>query len=263
MTGSRVLPRRRGWAVRTVAGILGPLLRVAVRRRWLDGERIPPAGGCVIAANHVSHLDPLTFALFVYEQGRIPRFLAKAAVFKVPGIGSVLRSAGQIPVHRLTADADQALDAAIDAVREGEAVVVYPEGTITRAPGLWPMTGRTGAARIALTAGVPVIPVAQWGANHVLRPYERLPRLLPRKTVWARAGDPVDLDDLRGQPTTPDLLHEASERIMRDITALLAPIRDEEPPAGGLFDPREHGVAEVGNPNPRSRRWPGRARGRR
>ena len=92
-----------------------------------------------------------------------------------------MRSAEQIPVYRMTTDASQAFDAAVEAVQEGECVVVYPEGTITRQPDLWPMTGKTGAARIALAAGVPVVPVAQWGAHQILAPYAKRPGCSPAR----------------------------------------------------------------------------------
>ena len=74
--------------------------------------------------------------------------------------------------------------------------MVYPEGTITRDPDLWPMTGKSGAARIALATGCPVIPVGQWGAHQLLAPYSKKPDLFPRKKIIVLAGDPVDLSDL-------------------------------------------------------------------
>jgi 1-acyl-sn-glycerol-3-phosphate acyltransferase len=167
--------------------------------------------------------------------------------------GRIVRAAGQIPVYRLTTDASQSFTAAVAAVQAGECVVVYPEGTISRQPDLWPMTGRTGAARIALAAGVPVIPVAQWGANHMLAPYAKRPRLLPRKLVSVHAGPPVDLEDLRGRPLTPDVLREATTRIMDEITGLLEDIRGGSAPAE-RFDPRAVGVREIGNPQGTKRR---------
>lgn len=261
--GRRGPRQRRGWAVRTAAAILRPSLTVLIRRRWIDGHKIPATGGCVLAANHVSHLDPLTFSHFVYAQGRVPRFLAKASLFDIPGVRRLLRDAGQIPVYRLTADAQAALEPAVAAVEAGEALVVYPEGTLTRQPEMWPMRGKTGAARVALTAGVAVVPIAQWGAQDILFPYARWPHLLPRKTVWCKAGDPVDLEEFRGVPLTPTVLHEATERIMGAITALLADIRQEEPPAGERFDPRKRGIAEIGNPRAQARQAARRTRGRR
>lgn len=251
----RRLTQKRGWAFAISVAIVKPLLLLFTKRRWIDGEKIPAEGGCVLVANHVSHLDPLTCAHLVYDHGRLPRFLAKSEVFGVPVVGRIIRSARQIPVFRLTTDASQAFRAAVDAVDQGECVVVYPEGTITRDPDLWPMRGKSGAARIALSTGAPVIPVAQWGANHILAPYAKRASLLPRKTITMKVGDPVDLDDLRSAPLTPDVLHEATDRIMGDLTRLLADIRGEEPPAV-RFDPRTAGVREIGNPyvDPEKRR---------
>jgi 1-acyl-sn-glycerol-3-phosphate acyltransferase len=114
------------------------------------------------------------------------------------------------------------------------------------------MTGKTGAARIALSAGVPVIPVAQWGAHTILPPYTKTPLLFPRKTIAMTAGPPVPLDDLRAEPLTPQVLRQATDRIMDDITGLLEEIRGGKAPAE-RFDPRVAGVRLTGNPN-RSRR---------
>ena len=253
MPKPRRLQQKRGWAFAVCIAIVEPLLLAFTKRRWSGGLNLPAKGGCVVVSNHVSHLDPFTFAHFVYDHGRLPRFLAKAAVFDVPLGGRLVRGAGQIPVYRLSADASRAFSAAVEAVREGECVVVYPEGTITRQPDMWPMTGRTGAARIALTAGVPVIPVAQWGPNHILEPYAKRPRLLPRKTIYVSAGVPVDLDDLRSKPLSPVVLREATERIMDEVTRLLEGIRGEQAPAV-RFDPRTVGVREIGNPHEKKSR---------
>jgi 1-acyl-sn-glycerol-3-phosphate acyltransferase len=256
----RQLHQRRGWAFSLCVAILKPLLLAFTKRRWSGAEHLPATGGCVLVANHISHLDPLTFAHYVYDHGRLPRYLAKSEVFDIPLAGRVVRSAGQIPVYRLSTDASQAFSAAVDAVNRGECVVVYPEGTITRDPGLWPMTGKSGAARIALATGCPVIPVAQWGAHEILAPYTKNPRLVPRKTIRMRAGAPVALEDLREGQITPDKLRQATDRIMTALSTLLGEIRGEEPPAT-RFDPRSAGVRQIGNPNaqPRRRRSDGRS----
>jgi 1-acyl-sn-glycerol-3-phosphate acyltransferase len=252
----RSLQERKGWAFGFCVAVLEPLLLVLTKRRWRGGENIPAVGGAVLAVNHISHLDPLTCAHFVYAWGRIVRFLAKSELFTLPVLGRIVRSAQQIPVYRLTTDASRSFSAAVEAVEHGQCVVVYPEGTITRQPDLWPMTGKTGAARIALSAGAPVIPVAQWGAHEILAPYSKRPRLFPRKTISMSAGPPVDLDDLRDQPLTPEVLREATTRIMDDVTRLLEEIRGERAPAE-RFDPRAAGVRPIGNPHakqPRNRR---------
>jgi 1-acyl-sn-glycerol-3-phosphate acyltransferase len=93
------------------------------------------------------------------------------------------------------------------------------------------MTAKTGAARIALMTGAPVIPAAQWGPQEVLAPYSKRLRLLPRKTMHVWAGPAVDLDDLRSQPISASTLREATERIMLAITKILAEQRGETPPA--------------------------------
>ena len=120
---------------------------------------------------------------------------------------------------------------AFNAIENGQCVVIYPEGTLTRDPNLWPMTAKTGAARIALMTGAPVIPAAQWGPQEVIAPYSKRVRLFPRKTMHVWAGPAVDLDDLRSQPISASTLREATERIMRDITKILSEQRGEAPPA--------------------------------
>jgi 1-acyl-sn-glycerol-3-phosphate acyltransferase len=224
-------PRKQGAAFRFIVVVMVPLLRVLMKRDWRGGENIPETGGVVIAANHISHVDALAFGHYVYGNGRIPRFLAKSGVFKNKFVGGVLRAARQIPVYRDTADAANALRDAIAAVNDGQAVAVYPEGTISRDPALWPMAAKSGAARIALATGCPVVPVAQWGPQEILAYHEKRPHLLPRKRMIMLAGPPVDLDDLRGLPQNADTLREATDRIMDAITELLAKVRGEEPPA--------------------------------
>jgi 1-acyl-sn-glycerol-3-phosphate acyltransferase len=226
--------------------ILRPLLTVFTRREWSGAAHLPTEGGVVVVPNHVSHVDPLVVAHFLYEQGRLPRFLAKASLFSVFFIRRVFRGAKQIPVYRETSGAGSSLRDAIAAVRAGECVVVYAEGTLTRDPHLWPMAGKTGAARIALTTGCPVLPLAAWGPQEILAPYSKRPHLLPRKTMQVRLGPPVELDDLLALPITAESLHEATDRIMNAVTALLEDIRGERAPATRL-DPRAEGVAATGD----------------
>lgn len=250
MPKARRLQEPRGWAFGFCVAVAEPPLVLLTKRRWTGGENIPARGGCILAVNHISHLDPFTCAHFVYSWGRIVRFLAKAELFELPVLGRIVKNAKQIPVYRLTTDASLSFTAAVEAVQQGQCVVVYPEGTITRQPDLWPMTGKTGAARIALSSGVPVIPIAQWGAHRILAPYTTRPRLLPRKTIEMTAGRPVALDDLRGRPLTPEVLLEATNRIMDDITRLLEGIRGGQAPTE-RFDPRTAGVSLIGNPHAR------------
>ncbi|NYG05975.1 1-acyl-sn-glycerol-3-phosphate acyltransferase [Phycicoccus badiiscoriae] len=239
--GTRALP----FAYRLAVGILRPLLMVLTKRDWQGAEHLPATGGFVAAPNHLSYFDPLSFAHFMIDNGRPPYFLGKEGVFRVPVVGAILRGAQQIPVYRNTGRAADAFRAAVAAVECGKCVGVYPEGTLTRDPDLWPMVGKTGAARIALATKCPVIPVAQWGPQAVLEPYGKRPRVFPRKTMHLRAGPPVDLTDLYDQPVTGALLREATDRIMAAITVELETIRGEQAPAE-RFDSRKHGLPETG-----------------
>jgi 1-acyl-sn-glycerol-3-phosphate acyltransferase len=244
----RRLQEKRGWAWTTAVAILKPLLITTTKHEWIDGEKIPASGGCVVAMNHISHIDPITLAWLLYEHGRLVRYLAKDALFETPVIKYIVRDARQIPVSRLTVDAANAFEAACAAVRDGACVGVYPEGTITKDPDGWPMRGKTGAARIALETGCPVIPIGQWGAQDILPAYSVRFHAIPRHTAHYKVGDPVDLSDLIGKPITNDVLHEATERIMIAITDLVAELRQETPPTR-RFDPRAAGVRQIGNPN--------------
>lgn len=209
-----------------------------VRRRW-NGIADIPDGGFVFAVNHVAHVDPFMIAHILYDQDISPRYLAKAALFDVPVVGWILRVTGQIPVYRDTSNAVDAFSASVDAVKEGACVIVYPEATISRDPDLWPMRGKTGAARIALATGRPLVPVAQWGSNHVLYPYTKRPHLIPRKTISITIGAPLDIDDLRAEPITAATVREATERLMQEISRLLGEIRAETPPSTP-YDPAAH-----------------------
>jgi 1-acyl-sn-glycerol-3-phosphate acyltransferase len=244
----RKLQERRGWAWSVVVALVKPTLLATTKHEWIDGEKIPAQGGCVVAMNHISHIDPLTLGWLLYEHGRLVQYLTKDALFDVPVLKHIVRDARMIPVSRLSTDAAKAFEAACVSVRAGGCVGVYPEGTITKDPTGWPMRGKTGAARIALETGCPVVPIGQWGAQEILAPYSLRPHVVPRRTARYKVGDPVDLSDLMGRKITNDVLHEATDRIMNAITVLVADLRHEEPPAR-RFDPRAAGVTEIGNPN--------------
>ncbi|GGT48727.1 lysophospholipid acyltransferase family protein [Streptomyces purpureus] len=224
--------RRIGFWYRLAAVIAKPPLVVLFKRDWRGMEHIPADGGFITAVNHNSYLDPLSYAHWQYNTGRVPRFLAKAALFKGSFVGMMLRGTGQIPVYRETTNALDAFRAAVTAIEKGECVAFYPEGTLTRDPDMWPMAGKTGAARVALMTKAPVIPVAQWGANLAMPPYakENKLRLFPRKTLIVQAGPPVDLSRFHGLEPTPDVLREATAVIMAAITAQLEDVRGEKAP---------------------------------
>jgi 1-acyl-sn-glycerol-3-phosphate acyltransferase len=213
---------RLGFVYRLIVVILRPLLVLITKRDYRGVQNLNFDGGIIAAMNHNSWFDPFVVAQFMWDNDRPPKFLAKSAIFKVPVIGQLIYLAGQIPVYRDSRHAKIAVRGAISGVERGEAVVLSPEGTLTRDPNLWPMDGKTGAARIALATKAPVIPVAH---------YSKKLKLFPRKTMIVQAGKPVDLSDLYGQEITGEVLKVATSRIMDAITNELAQIRNETPPA--------------------------------
>lgn len=225
--------RKIGFWYRLAAFLVKPPLLVFFKRDWRGTEHIPADGGFITAVNHNSYLDPLSYAHFQYNSGRVPRFLAKVSLFRDGFVGAAMRGTGQIPVYRESADAIGAFRAAVEAIEKGECVAFYPEGTLTRDPDMWLMQGKTGAARVALLTRAPVIPVAQWGANLAMPPYAKANeiRLFPRKTLTVQAGPPIDLSEFYGQEPTATVLRAATDRIMDGIAAQLAEVRGEPVPA--------------------------------
>ncbi|SDH26168.1 1-acyl-sn-glycerol-3-phosphate acyltransferases [Sinosporangium album] len=217
------------WEALAVA-LIKPLLLLFIKRRWKGRQHIPRQGGVIIAANHLSWSDPVLFAHYAYDNGRWPVYLAKSGIFGVPVLGHIVRKLRQIAVHRGSTDAARSLKDAEQALRDGACVIFYPEGTCTRDPELWPMSGKTGVARLALSTGVPVIPVAHWGAQELLPYGEKRPRLLPRKTFSVIAGPPVDLSKYEGLPMRAAVLREATADIMGAINQQLGEIRNEKAP---------------------------------
>jgi 1-acyl-sn-glycerol-3-phosphate acyltransferase len=211
--------------------VLRPLIALLIRNKWEGMENIPRTGPVIFAPNHLSYVDWGTDALFFQANGRYPTFMIKASAFKVKFIGPFLYKAGQLPVHRGAADAAVVLKKAEEALGQGAAVIVYPEGTATRDPGLWPMVAKTGVARLALKTGAPVIPVARWGTQVILPYGTKDLKLFPRKTVRTVAGPPVDLSKWAGSRLTATTLREVTAAIMTDVTALVGQLRGEDPPA--------------------------------
>jgi 1-acyl-sn-glycerol-3-phosphate acyltransferase len=233
-----------GW--RVLAVVVIPFLQLVGRYRIVGSVRIPKTGAVIIAPNHVTNIDPLVTAYVVWRAGRVPRFLAKASLFRVPVVGAVLRGTGQIPVERAGRQREgDPLDRASGLVSDGLALLVYPEGTLTRDPDLWPMRGKTGAVRLALEYDVPIIPMAHWGAQRILPRYSKRLSLFPRKNVDVLIGEPVDLGRFRDAPRTSAMYAEATEVVMQSITVLVQELRGEQAPTK-RWDPADHGQTEFG-----------------
>ncbi|MFI5927427.1 lysophospholipid acyltransferase family protein [Micromonospora sp. NPDC051543] len=222
--------RRLGFWQRFAVGLVKPVMTVWTRRTWRGQEHLAGDAGVIIVPNHISHADPLVSAHFVYDSGRWPQFLGKASVFRVPVVGWILHRCRQIPVERGSVEAVRSLDALVAALDEGGAVVIYPEGTTTRQPELWPMKAKTGAARLALATGAPVVPVVMWGPERIFDPRTSRLNPRPRIPVTVVAGAPVDLSRWADASPTRETLEEMTDAIMLRLRDMLAEIRGGTPP---------------------------------
>lgn len=168
--------RQREWVYRPVIRIAITLFRVLGFRFDLRGiDNVPASGGAVLASNHVSYFDFMFVGYMAHRRGRrLVRFMAKEAVFRHPISGPLMRGMRHISVDR-AAGAD-AYRNAVDALRAGELVGVFPESTISRS--FVPRPMKSGAARMALEAGVPLIPVVVWGGHRVWT--------VGRRPIWKR-----------------------------------------------------------------------------
>lgn len=191
--------------------VLARILVGVVCRLRVTGD-VPDAlrhGPLILAANHISPVDPVILTAACRVRRIAPRIMATGGLFRAPIVGALMRASGHIRVDRREATVADSLNHAARAIADGCVVLVYPEGRIGLDPGMWPERGKTGAARLALASGAAVAAVAQWGA-HRLVPYSA-PRgavgglsraVLRRPVVRVHFGPLVDLADLRpARPT--------------------------------------------------------------
>ena len=191
-------------------GLSLPVNKLLFRQKSSGVENVPAEGGCVLAANHLSNFDPWAIGIPLYPR-RFLRFMGKSELFWWP-LGAIIESGGAFKVHRGQADLE-AMETAEQLCREGHVVVMFPEGT-RRKKGLvkkYQPRAHTGAARIALGAGAPLIPAAIKGTDNLLG-------LGPIRVAY---GPPVALDDLRSADPR-DAAQEATDRLMAEIARLEA-----------------------------------------
>lgn len=227
---------------------LRPILNTWVKWDVRGVENLPRDGGFIVAPNHVSNIDPL-FLAFTMAQHEVPiRFMAKTSLFHAPVVGYVMRNLHMVPVDRSAAHPGQVLEVACQKLRDGEAIGIYAEGTLTADPGYWPMRMKTGVARMALDTGVPVIPLAQWGAQEVLPRYSMAFDLRPRRPVRISILPAVDLSDLMSEAGSEDhaAVEEATRRIRSAVTAGVEELRGGIAPET-VWDPDTMGYPGKGD----------------
>jgi 1-acyl-sn-glycerol-3-phosphate acyltransferase len=201
-------PHRPSWLYLVVGGLSWPVVKALFRLRARGVENLPSEGGFVLAANHWSNFDPWPLGVPLFPR-RFLRFMAKSELYWFP-LSWVIDQGGGFPVRRGERDLE-AMQTAVHLARNGHAVVMFPEGT-RRRKGLrkkhephW----HTGAARIALEAGVPLVPAAVAGTD-------RLARLGPLRVAY---GSPIPVDDLAGEPPH-EAARIATDRLREEITRL-------------------------------------------
>jgi len=246
-TPERRWPRRAlNGPFKVVASIIIPTIRFASDFRWHGPRRLPATGAFIVAPNHFTNIDPLVVGTVVFLHRRLPQYLAKASLFKNPIVGYFMRGMGNIPVERSgrTRGSDP-LSGGSDLVRNGGGIIVYPEGTLTRDPDLWPMRGKTGAVRLALENDVPLIPMAHWGTQGIMPRYGKKVKLFPKTRVDVLIGEELDLSEYRGKPIDQRMLQRATDELMDAITVLVEELRGEKAPAE-RWDPAKHNQKETG-----------------
>lgn len=210
-------------------------LRVAKSRGRRKAVRALPPGAIIVISNHASYADGVLLALVCRRMGRSVRLLAKAGVFRIPIIGGLARRLGFIPVERGSIKAAEALRPAAEALAAGEAIGIFPEGRTTRNPEHWPERAKTGAVRLALLTGAPIIPMAMVGTHRVLdhhRPlHSVLVNLFLRPEVLTEIGAPIDVRSMLGdKEPTKDEIRELADDVMAQVVALVEKLRGEVAP---------------------------------
>lgn len=200
-------------------GVLTPIMTPWVKFTVTGEENLPTQGGFLLVSNHLSNVDPLCLCWYFMKRNTAVRFLAKKSMFSVPVFGWIIKGMGLIPVNR-DSNPSAVLAPTREALKAGEVVGIYPEGTLTRDPDQWPMEFKSGAARLALDTGVTVIPLSQWGPQDIMAPYNAKGMdMRPSRRISYHFGAPVDLSDLIGPAGSEDhdAVNAATARILQAV----------------------------------------------
>jgi 1-acyl-sn-glycerol-3-phosphate acyltransferase len=189
-------------------------------------EHIPREGPVLVACNHISYFDPLAHGLTMIKAGRRPRYLAKKELYGNWLLRHVLEGAHQIPVERGTGSSAP-IDTAREALSRGEAVMIYPEATITKNPDYTPMQGKTGVARLTLATSVPVLPMAVWGSQNVWQ--REGASLAFGRPIWVKSGAPIDFSIYEDSKDDPATLRAVTDAVMDELTHLVSDLRSRYP----------------------------------
>ncbi len=195
---------------------------------WFEGlEEVPREGPALVACNHISYFDPLAHGYFLLKAGRRPRFLTKSELYGNWFMRHLLEGAKQIKVERGTGSAVP-IENAVQALQDGEVVLIYPEATITKNPDFTPMEGKTGIARLTLATETPVLPIAVWGSQHVWQK-DGARSLKFGRPIWVKAGVPLDFSAYVDDRHDPAVLRKVTDQVMAELSRLVADMRARYP----------------------------------
>lgn len=221
------LKRSLFWA-RPAAESIRLSLRLATRLSVTGGEKIGREP-VILAPFHASALDPLVVAVAIWKEGVLPHFLAKSSLFG-GFMGRALVTMGQIPVLRASTKAGDSLVHAKRALAAGQTVVIYPQGTLTKDPQLWPQQAKTGASRLAIETGAPVIPIAHWGLERVMPVGAKKFTPRPFSAVRVHFGDPLMPPSRDAERTSASLARGFADRVTAGIADDVAALRGVDLP---------------------------------
>ena len=223
---------------RIVKNILVTFNKIFFRWRFDGLENIPRRGPLIVAGNHISYFDPLCQGYMVVKAKRQPRFFAKSELWRNPFLRFILSHARQIPVQRGTGESGP-VEKAIDALGQGNVVMIYPESTITTNADLTPMQGKTGVARVALATGAPVVPIAVWG-SHWVKPKRRRARQKLGRLIVLKAGEPMRFDEaLLARADDPEVLRDVTDQVMAELDRLVRELHKVYPEGAAVPELRE------------------------
>jgi 1-acyl-sn-glycerol-3-phosphate acyltransferase len=212
---------------RTAEWSLLPPIKTWFNWRFEGLEHVPRDGPALIACNHISYFDPLAHAYLLLKAHRKARFLAKSELYEHWLLKRVLEGAHQIKVFRGSGDSSP-VDNAKKALNAGECVVIYPESTVTTTPDFSPMKGKTGIARLTLATGVPVLPIAVWGSQHVWQ-RDGARSLKFGRPIWVKAGPPLDFSDYADSAGDEATFRTITDQVMDELTHLVVDLRSRYP----------------------------------
>ena len=212
---------------RTAEWSLLPPIKFWFNWRFEGLEHVPREGATLVACNHISYFDPLAHAYFLLKAHRKSRFLAKNELYEHWLLRRVLEGANQIKVVRGTGDRAP-VDNAKKALLGGECVLIYPESTVTHNPDFSPMKGKTGIARLALQTGVPVLPVAVWGSQHVWQ-RDGARSLKFGRPIWLQGGAAMDFSQYADGVNDEETLRTVTGHVMDELTRLGEDLRSRYP----------------------------------